>query len=640
MSRFEKLFEPGKIGKLELKNRIIMPPLACGYTTEDGAVTQRMIDYYAERARGGCSMIIVETTYPRPSGYPWRPNISHDRYVPGMAKLAEAIHKGGAKAGIQFIYSKGRGDMVDPATASETVHPKTGARVRAMSVEEIKKVVYEFGEAAVRIKQAGFDCVQIHGGSGYLASEFVSPRLNRRNDEYGGDARRRARLALDLLAVLKKKLGADYPVIYRMTADEKVPGGFGLEDAIILSRILEDAGVDAIDIVAGSNVETFYWVVPYMYLPHGCNVDLAEAVKKEVKVPVCVAGKILDPHLAESILSTGKADFVDLGRALVADPRFLRKVKAKEVADICKCITCLRCLETILKHPMSPMVCTVNPSVGKEKEFKAGLKPAARKKKVLVIGGGPGGMEAAIVAAERGHDVTLWEKDSKLGGLLNIAVIPPGKNDIKALTEYLIRKVKELKVAVRLNKEATVKSVLEFSPDAVVVATGSRPLFPEIRGAQRKKAILFSDVLLGKVDVGKKVIVSGGNFVGCETADFLVEKGKDVTIITGLPGLASEMYYAVSDAIVHRLRDKGVKSITGIKDREITGKGMDIIDRDGKRMSLQADDIVIAAGSVPDRSLVEALKGKVPELYDIGDCVKARRIQEATSEGAAIGLKL
>lgn len=639
MKRFEKLFEPGKIGKVQLKNRIIMPAMGSGFATEEGYVTDQMINYYTERARGGCGLITVEGACPHLGGQLYRPNIGHDKYIPGLTKLVEAIHKARAKAAIQFLAHKGRADRIDSATASEVIHPKTGARIRALSVDELQKLVDDFGKAAKRAKEAGFDCIEIHGASGYLISEFLSPRINKRTDDYGGDLKKRAKLALDSLAAAKEKAGADFTVIYKMVADERVEGGFGIEDAIAFAKLLEEAGADAIEVVSGAFIESYLWLVPYMYIPHGCNNHLSQAIKKEVKMSVCVAGKILDPYLAEATLRENKADFIAMGRALIADPWLPNKAMTGRTDDICGCVACLRCVESIVPQD-GKVACTVNPAVGREKEFETALKPAIKKKKVLVIGGGPGGMEAAIIAAQRGHQVTLWEKNIKLGGQLNLAVMPPGKDDLKSYIEYLTHNLHELKVAIKLGTKATAETVLKFSPNAVLLAAGSSPLIPQIKGIDRRRVVTYIDVLSGKVDIGNRVIVVGGGFVGCELADFLADKGKKVTVIEILPQLASEIFLPVANLLAQRLKEKGVQTFTEVKEEEITDKGIEIIDKDRKRISIKADDVVIAAGAVPDKSLIESLNGQVPELYKIGDCVKARRILEAVREGATAGMRI
>jgi 2,4-dienoyl-CoA reductase-like NADH-dependent reductase (Old Yellow Enzyme family) len=462
---------------MHLKNRIIMPPMLTRYVNDDGSISERMLNYYAERARGGCALLIVEASYPRFGVYPGRIFIGRDECVLGLNKLVHVIRSGGARVGIEINPHRGRRDEIDPASASETVNPQTGARVRELGISEIKELVETFGDAARRVKEAGFDCIMIHGGSGYLVSEFLSTRINKRIDGYGGAIKRRARFALELVTKAKETVGVDYPVIFRLTADERVDGGFGLDDAVLVSKFLEEAGADAIDVTSGA-AEAHQWSVPNMLMPRGLNAVISEALKREVTIPVSVAGGINDPNLAEEILREGKSDFIDVGRGLIADPHFPNKAFVGNEADIRRCVLCGRCSESILKQPVRSMICSVNPAVGKEKEFEFRLNRATRTKKVLVIGGGPAGMEASIVAAQRGHDVILWEKDCKLGGQLNLAAAPPGKDELISLIEYLKRQIDRLKIPVGLNKKAMAEKISKLSFDAIVIAIGSKPLIP------------------------------------------------------------------------------------------------------------------------------------------------------------------
>lgn len=632
--KFPKLFETGYIGSLQLKNRIIMPPMVAGYMTAEGQVSDQLISYYTARAAGGAALIVVESSYPRSTGYPGRIYVNDDNCIPGLRRLVENIHHAGAKAAIQMNPHRGRADEHDPASSSVVPHPWTGVIPRELTVNEIKELIEEFGEGARRAKEAGFDAIMIHGASGYIVSEFLSPRINKRADEYGGDIKGRAKFALELLEITKQKTNSDYPVIFRLTADEKLKNGFGLEDAVLLSKLLEEAGADALDVTSGV-AESFDSTVPYMYYPRACNTYLSESIKKQVKIPIIVAGRINDPYVAEEVLSKAQADFIDLGRALIADPEFPRKAIEGQPEDIRKCIACLRCIEAVVfQH--QPMRCTVNPTCGREREFK--VEPAERKKKILVIGGGPAGMEATIVAAQRGHEVTLWEATDKLGGQLNLALIPPDKGELNNLSQYLSIQLERSKAKVELNKKATPEAIIEFAPDVVILATGSKPFVPEIKG--KEKALTVKDVLSGEARVGRNVIVVGAGFIGCETAEFLHDQGKQITIVEILDEVAADSIYSIKKPLKERLEKRGIKVFTGVKQEEVTDRGMEIVDRDGNKVSLEADDIVIATGSTPDESLQKALQGKIAELYSVGDCVEARRLLEAVHEGAEVALKV
>lgn len=562
-----------------------------------------------------------------------------DGVIPGLKKLVDAVHKEGARIVCQVNTHRGRGDDWDPASPSAVPNPITGVIPRQMTVDDLKKLEEEFGEGVRRVLQAGFDGVMIHGATGYLVAEFLSPLINKRTDEYGGDIKGRAKFALELVDVTRKVVGPNYPIIFRLTADEKIPGGFGINEAIALCKMLEEKSVDAVDVTSGS-WGAHEWTNPTMYMPPGCNVDLSEAIKKEVRVPVGVAGKINDPYLAEEILRKGKADFICIGRGLVADPYFPQKAREGRADDICKCITCARCGEFFWTK--SPIGCAINPAAGYEREFSSKLKPALKKKRVLVVGGGAAGMEAALIAAQKGHDVTLWEKGNTLGGQLNIAHIPPGKGDINLLLEYLKSQFNKSKVNVELRKEATTKAITAFAPDAVVIATGSTSFAPDIPGIKRKNVIDHREVLAGKKKIGDKVVVMGGGYLGCETAHFLAEKGKNVTLILRSQEPADDVVYPDNKfPLLKKLAENRVEIEAGVKEyKEITPKGIRFINKEGNEIFLEADNIILATGASPNKTLAGSLKGKVSELYEAGDCVEARRILEAIHEGARSALEI
>ena len=638
MTELARLLEPGRIGKLELKNRVVYPPMGTRLFTEQGEVSDRLIAYYAERARGGVGLIVFESTYPRAGGYRGRVCLDDDRFIPQLKRLTDAIHAEGAKVVCQVNVHRGRTDEHDSASASAVPHPYTGKVPRMVSIAELKRLEEEFGQGVRRVKEAGFDGVMVHGANGYLISEFMSPITNKRTDEYGATLEGRARFALELVQVSRQNIGPDYPIIFRLMADDRLEGGFGLKDAIAVSRMLEQSGVDAIDVTTGF-LDTDEWIAPTMSMPVAGNTHHSEAIKKEVGIPVMVAGRINDPYLAEQVLREGKADFADMGRAFLADPQILKKAIEGRAGDMRKCIGCSRCSESIVET-RNPLQCSVNPAVGKEREFASGLIPAAKKKRVLVIGGGMAGMQAAVLSAQRGHHVTLWEAGDKLGGEINLAVLPPGKGDLHYLLDYLAAQIRREGVAVEFGKKASRNAVEEFAPETVVIAVGAIPVTPDIPGIGLEKVVGYKQVLTGEKQIGQKVVVIGGGLIGCETADFLAEKGKAVTVAFFEPAPLI-VFRRLRRFMLIELQKRKVNIMSEVKEfRKITQQGIELVDKEGKEVFLEADNIVLATGSRPDKTLAESLQGKVPEIYLAGDCAEPRRIMEAVHEGAEAGLKI
>ncbi|MFC1918074.1 FAD-dependent oxidoreductase [Chloroflexota bacterium] len=634
---FKKVFEPGYIGKLKIKNRIVMAPIGTRFPVGEGFMTDHDVEYVAARARGGAGMVVMEATYPSSYGVSRRPCLNDDKFIPGLRKIVDAIHDGGAKASIQLSAHMGRRDKIYAVSASGLRNPVYGNESHKLSVEEIKKTIQEYGEGVRRAAEAGFDSIMIHGGHGYLIQDFFSPLTNLRTDEYGGSLEKRARFVLEIVAIARKKTGPDYPLLIRIPGDERSEGGNGLKEMITIAKMLKEAGIDAIDVTSGS-LEHDEWVSPSMYLPAAANVPLAQAIKEEVKITVLVPGKLKDPYLMEQILEEGKTDFVDLGRALLADPEFPNKMMAGKIEDIRPCISCLKCNESIWKE--QPVSCSVNPALGKEQEFTQKLNTTGKKKRVLIIGGGPGGMQSALIAAQRGHDVNLWEKSPRLGGQLHIAIKPPHKEEIGAYLEYLIYQTGKAKIKVALNQEATIENIRELAPDAVILATGAKPLVPRIKGVDLKNVSTYHEVLTEKIKPQGKVVIIGGGFIGCETALFLAEKDCQVTIVEIMEEIAADVYHRIQGHLRKNVSEKGIKTYTDVKEDEIVANGVRIKDKNDKEVFLEADSVVLACGCVPDETLFQNLRGKVPEIYQIGDCVQARNIIEATREGAEAALNL
>lgn len=635
-----KLFEPGKIGKLSIKNRILMCPMGVGGLEEpQGGLSQRGIDYYVARAKGGTGLIITGLTrVSREIEPPLEDKLIIDSKtcVTWLNELAEAVHDYGAKVAIQLTAGLGRVATLDLLKIAGAVAPSAlpafedpTIMTRELSTEEIERLVHAFEFSAEILRLAGIDAVELHGHEGYLFDQFMTALWNKRTDKYGGDLEGRLRFPVEVIEAIKRGAGADFPVIFRFGLKHYIDGGREIEEGLEIARRLEAAGADAFEVDAGC-YETWYWAHPPTTLPPGCMVDMAQMAKRVVKVPVIAVGKLGYPELAERVLQEGKADFICLGRALLADPEWPNKVKKGRLEDIRPCIGCHEgCLKRVFD--VKYLSCAVNPATGMEREFT--IKPAEKKKTVLVVGGGASGMEAARVTALGGHKVTLWEKGDALGGNLIPASVPDFKQDYRRLINFLSTQIKKLDVTIELAKEATTELILEMKPDVVFIATGSTSIVPEIPGVGKKMVVTAVDLLLGKQEAGKSVVVVGGGLIGCETALYLAQKGKKLTIVEMLDGVMLDMYSANRMHLLKLLADADVNILTETKCLEIRDNGITIADKYGKRSTLEADTVVLAVGLKSNEGLLEALKDKIPEVYAIGDCVEPRKVINAIWEG-------
>ena len=643
MERLNKLFSPIQIGTMALKNRIVMPAMCTFYGTPEGFVTDRTVEYHRARARGGVGLNIVEHTAVAPDGIyaPQMLCIYDDRYISWFERLARAVHEEGGKVAIQLNHVGRQGSSA--YTGMQLVAPSPiPCPVRkevphGLTVEEIPSYMQAYADGAARSKEAGADAIEIHGAHGYLICEFLSPFSNRREDEYGGDRERRCRFAAEILKAVRARVGPDFPVLLRISANEYVEGGLDLEESKGIIQVLLKEGVDAIH-VSVCTAKTAAYASACYYLEEGSLVPYAAGIKSVVDVPVIAVGRIKDPRMAEQILREGKTDLVAMGRALIADPEMPDKAARGAFDEIIPCISCnLGCLDR-RRSPMRYTHCVTNPRAGREREFD--LKPASIPKKVLVVGGGPAGLQAAAAAAQRGHKVILCEQTDRLGGTFLLAAIPPEKKELSQFTDYLVGQVKKQKVEIRLNREVTPDTVAETKPDAVILATGASYRIPEIKGVDRIPLVHATEVLSGEVKVGDRVLMMGGGSVGVETADFLAQQGKKVTIVEQLPQVAEDMVVHVWFFLEKRLVDAGVEMMTSSTVRKVDEDGV-LVEQNREMKKLEnIDTIVVAFGTKPGEALAEKLRSGHCPVYLIGDALKPAMALEAVYEGYKVAMEI
>ncbi len=678
-----KLFEPIRIGNVELKNRIKLPAMGIA-RREDGTVCEETKALYAERARGGVALIGISCTATRLLKGPLY-GIYHDRFIPGLTELVDVIHVNGAKVyaqmGVGYSWAFGDGPVqyISPSGITPTGKPGTAFRLggpyeatmpKALSIDEIRQLVEAFGDGARRARQAGFDAVEVIASVSYMVSQFLSPITNERTDRYGGSLENRMLFLLEIIENIQSKTGKDYPITCRLSgADLMEPKGYDLEDTKQMARMLEKVGVAEIDVMSGWH----YATVPIIqtWVPQGAWVYLAEGVKKAVDIPIAAGTQIQDPLVAERVLAEGKADMVYMSRAVVADPDMPNKAREGRLKDIRPCINCCRCISGV---DNVPVYCSVNARMGREAEYPRG-KPAAKSKKVLVVGAGPGGIEAARIASLRGHKVVLCDQNSRLGGALLLASITNMR--MKPALDYMSREIGKLPIEVRLNTRVTPELVAQMKPDAVVLALGGAPSKLEVPGGD-------SDILLDRGDVqavfsghamkkgslstktvsylaalfikyfynpsvirwllrfnfpfGKRVVVVGGNFAGCELGETLAERGKEVTIVEESKRLGSDIEITHRWVFLKKLKEAGAKIFREAKVTQITDEGVQI-SYPGATEFIEADTVV-KVGITPDTVLAQELKEIAPEIHLVGDCTEPGKVMEAIASGFLVGQKI
>lgn len=641
---FPNLFSPAKIGTLTLKNRILKAPQSSGMSNMDGTVSERLVRYYRDQAAGGAGCIVVEYAYVDDIGAKsahCHLGISSNEHIPGLAWLAENIREMGAAPAIQIEHC-GRQKFLgtQPICAPSALPwPKLWDQYGVQSVphvltiEEIQDIVHAFGDSALRAKKAGFELVEIHGAHGYLLTNFFSPHTNHRTDLYGGSLENRMRIYVEIVRDVRKKVGPDFPVTIRLSGTDYEPDGFPIEDTIAMAKVLEREGIDAFHISGGDHHTMIHQVSPMaMSLCH--NTWAAEAIKKEVSVPVIASGSITLPEYAEEIIASGKGDFVGLGRPLWADPEWPNKAAADHPEDIRPCIRCNEgCLERTFFN-YKAITCAVNPVVSREGELK--ITPAPVKKKVAVVGGGTAGMEAARVLKLRGHDVTIYEEKPENGGLLHEAAAPEFKADIRPFMKYQMTALEKLGVPV-LREKADVAKLAAY--DVVICATGSLPIIPNIPGVEKPIAMDCLSAINGAKPVGKKIVVIGGGLVGTETALDLAENGHSVTLVEMLPKIMKDV--AVTDFLAYseRIAKTDMRVLTETRLEEVLDNGARVSSKKGEE-TIEADTVILALGLKAEQGLYNELAAAGKEVYLAGDAVKAGKIFDAIHTAYRVAIRI
>jgi len=688
ISSFDRLMEPGSIGSLRTKNRIIKTAAGTGYADKDGRGTERMADFYGAIARGGVGLIIVENCaveWPRgthviPTGF----RLHDESYVPGHALVVDAVHQYDCPVLVQLMHAGpwlaklpglGPQERITASTiAEEDMPPSVWEWVpgHELTVPEIHDVVGIFAHSAELAKKAGYDGVEINGSFYHLINCFLSRFWNRRDDEYGCQTmENRTRFYCDIIREVKRRCGNDFAVAANINAREfGLTNGTTLEEAKAMAPYLEAAGTDILQVRASSYGPYLEMLFPETLLyPETPNLDLGEldvsrggkgillnmaaAVKQMVSIPVFCAGR-LDPVLGDEALRQGKIDFVGMTRRLIADHELPNKVAAGRLQDIVPCAGCCYCVET--RKDDGPQKCRVNPASGREREYE--IRPAPNRKRVLIAGGGPAAMEAARVAALRGHDVTLYEKGGQLGGLVPVAAVVKDHEQeaLVDLVRYYKRQLSTLGVSMKLGEEVDTAVIDRVKPDALVLATGGKEGVLDIPGMDNPKvvdsAVLHRQVKLAMrfagpkllarltkvmMPVGKRVVIIGGGLQGCQLGEFLVKRGRSVTIVETADALGEGLVYLTPVRLLNWFKQKGVTTLTGVTYERITDEGLVLITKEGERRTLEADSIIVALPLERDTAVVGTFEGKAPAIFQIGDSREFGYMHGAIADGAEIG---
>lgn len=641
---FPNMFSPINIGTVTVPNRFVVPPMGNNFANTDGSMSERSAAYYEARAKGGFGLITIESTvvYKEAKGGPRKPCLFSDEVVPSFKRVADACHAYGAKVSIQLQHAGPEGNSKltgYPLKAASAIAPSAGREIpEAMPTEEVYRLIECYGDAARRAQLAGIDMVEVHCAHGYLVSTFISARTNKRTDEFGGCFENRMRLPRLIIENIRKKTGGNMPILCRINARDEGDGGVDVHDAAAIAAYLEQVcGVDAIHVTRSIHIhDEFMWAPNITH--GGFNAELGAEIKRAVSVPVILVGRFTEPQYAELLVKQGRADLIAFGRQSIADPELPNKARNGQLEKLTPCIACLLgCVPNMLQG--RPITCAMNPCVGREAE----LKPAEVRKNVVVIGGGPGGMYAARLCALRGHSVTLLEKDVELGGHFLVASYPPGKGEISGAIRSFIVNCREAGVDIRTGTEATPELVASLKPDAIIIATGSVPLRLPIPGLDSCGCSTAEDVLTGKADTGKRVLVVGGGMVGCECVEFLTEREHIVDMVEMKPVIGEDIVPEARKYIMANLEKHKVTQRVNARVKQFYADGVDFTDTvTGEDAAMRGyDSVVLAMGYRSNNTLEEQLKDLAHQVIVIGEARQAPgNSMEATGDALNAALAI
>ena len=628
------------VGRVTFRNRMFSAPMGGTDITNDGCIGPKSTAFYELRGKGGAGAVTVSEcmVHPKTDGsHAYHLDTTILNSLASATYTADAIRRHGAVASLELSHSgmyagtymtdKSKQKSMHQWGADDTVRAD-GVKVKALTEDMIKEIVEAYGQTAALAKRAGFEMLMIHGGHGWLINQFLSPYFNHRHDAYGGSLENRCRLAIEILKSVREAVGEGFPIEFRMSGSELFEGGYDLSEGVKIAQMIEPY-VDILHVSAGTYQRGFGDTHPSMFKEHGCNVYLAAEIKKHVSVPVATIGGLNDPEQMEEIIASGKADIVYMARALLADPFLPRKVMENKEDQIVKCLRCFTCMAE--RAMTSTRRCTVNPLIGREMEG-CEIHLAPEKKKVLVAGGGPGGLYAAYTAARRGHQVILCEKESKIGGILKSEQAIPFKYEMYELANTYKKLAKNAGVEIRINTEVTPEYVEKENPDALIIAAGSSPLVPPIKGLDGENVVLVNNYYLEKEKVGDKVVVFGGGLAGCECAIHLGMEGKEVHIVEMRDELAPDANIRHRPLLLKEI-DKYATVHTGCKGLEVSKEGILCEDKEGNQVLVEGDSIICALGQRSRRDVVDALRDSAPYVAVIGDASKVSTITNAVYEG-------